>query len=322
LDSKIIQSILIHLIPAAVSYCGICDGDARVIIMFALRKLIPTLSQSYYQSRELRAIFVEKILSYLPISQLLQDHSPVPQYMIRLLSEICGACDNSCQDLTRTLIKKHKQTQENILQILFQLLRANPIAEKHSSTPPSSRVAQQEINPSDPQIIILLRQLLSSNSSEFFSIVIQEGISPLLASSVNFAIQAMNSEHLLVTLELLITFLSLSRNEIQKNGKNETNFITTSSLLTNLEVNLRSMIVPMFGVLLWSLSDDRYPLNVDSSVLFLIHDCALKSLLQLVDLIPDLLVEVLLQDKQSSKRFYRILINDQVSLNLVILFHF
>jgi hypothetical protein len=309
------RSILIHLIPAAVSYCGVCDGDARVIVMFALRKLIPTLSQSFYQSRELRVIFVEKILWHLPIAQLLQDHSPIPQYMIRLLSEICGACDDSCQDLTRTLIKKHKQQsipQESILQIIFQLLRGGHPLTRGAPPPP-----QQDMSLVDPQIIILLRQLLSSNSSEFFAILIQEGVCPLLTSSINSSIQAMNPDHLLVILEFLITLLSLSRNEIQHNRKNErSNFITTSSLLTTLEVNLRSMVTPMFGVLLWNSSDDQSLQNVDSSVLFLIHDCVLKSMLQLLDLIPDLLIEVLIQDKNSSRRFYGIMLNEQVSLSL------
>jgi hypothetical protein len=125
----------------------------------------------------------------------------------------------------------------------------------------------------------------------------------------------MNSELLLVTLELLLTLLSTSRNELQqhRNDQEGKSHRVTSSILTSLETHFQPLLLPLLGVLLWKPSDQSQD-RVDPSVIFILQDCTLKAFLLLIDLIPDLVVESLLQDKHSSSRISRILTNDQVFL--------
>jgi hypothetical protein len=319
------RSVLLHVIPSAVSYCEVCDGDARVIVMFALRKLIPTLATNYYESHELRSLFLDKVLSHLPIPPLLQDQSPVPQYMIRLLSEISSASPECCQDLvTCCFLDKRSQGRQqqgqstspegNIIQLLFHFLR-----QETSTSLATDSTPRHDLISSDPQVLILLRQLLSSTSSGasqgLYFLLMKEGICPTLSRSLISSIQSMNSELLLVTLELLLTLLSTSRNELQqhRNDQEGKSHRVTSSILTSLETHFQPLLLPLLGVLLWKPSDQSQD-RVDPSVIFILQDCTLKAFLLLIDLIPDLVVESLLQDKHSSSRISRILTNDQVSL--------
>lgn len=313
MDERVLKAVLIYLIPSAVSYCRICDGDARVIIMFALRKLIPYLASRYYQTRDLRVVFVDKVLLQLPIEQLLHDQSPVPQYMIRLLSEICSVSDDCCQDLTRCFLEKQSHNQENLVEPLFQLLEIHN-SEKHASTETPSNKTFHD-HQSDPQVIILLRQLLSSMSSELYALLMKQGVCLILSRSILSSIRSLNCEHLLVSLELLQTLFTTSRNEMQRIQNDQHPLITTSAILTSLETNFQSIILPLLGVLHWNPSDpsqERAFMNVDPSMIFLLHDCTLKSLLLLIDLIPDVVVESLLQDKLSTSRISRIFLNEQV----------
>jgi hypothetical protein len=382
--------MLLHVIPSAVSYCEVCDGDARVIVMFALRKLIPSLAPNYYQSRDLRAIFLDKVLCHLPIPPLLKDQSPVPQYMIRLLSEIASASPDCCQDLISCCFlhkplqqgqgqgqqiqrQGKKSEEENVIQLLFHFLLQEPM------TPPLTTAAgagesappRHELISSDPQVLILLRQLLSSvpsspspspsspssvsPSEELYLLLMRQGLCSVLNRSLLSSIQSMNSDLLLVTLELLLTLLATSRSQLHRlshqqqqlrrhnndgNHDNSTSraSASASAILTSLETHFQPLLLPLLTVLLWkptppSLAtaavtgtataasqsgeqgDPLLLLSSSSSVIFLLHDCILKTILLLIDLIPDLVVESLLQDKPSSaSRFSRIFRNDQVSL--------
>lgn len=312
--------MLVYLIPSAISYCRVCDGDARVIVMFSLRKLIPYLASQYYNSRELRTLFVDKVLLQLPVGPLLHDQSPVPQYMVRLLSEICSASDECCQDLTRCFINKHTNTHENLIEPLFQLLDGKT-SDKASDTPSKANPDSQ----SDPQVIILLRQLLSSMSSEFFAILMRSDICSVLSRSVLMSVRSFNCEHLLVDLEFLQTLFTISRDELQRNTKDQHPPITTSSILSSLEANFQAIILPLIGVLQWNATDpsqERAFVNIDPSMMVLVHDCTLKSLLLLIDLIPDGVVESLLYDKLSTGRISRIFLNDQVFSQSIRFFSF
>lgn len=303
MDSTILKSILIHLIPSAITYCRICDGDARVIIMFSLRKFLPSLSSEYFKSNELHNIFTENILLNLPVVELLQDNSPIPQLMIRLLSEISAISDECCQDITQCLITKHQVKHEPILQTIFQLLRSN-FLEKSSSSNLRSQ-SPTDTNPSDPQIIILLRQLLSSKvtSSTFYYLLLREEICQIITDSILFSIRKLNSEFLLVILDFLYSFLQFSQQEMNNPKLN---------ILSSISV-LQSIIIPFMEVLNWNLLSSSMS-NVDPSIIFLIQDSILKSLLLFVELIPETLVDIFLEDKQSSQRFSRILLNEKVRI--------
>lgn len=302
-----------YVIPSAVSYCEVCDGDARVIVMFALRKLIPTLATNYYQSDELRSIFFDKVLYHLPIAPLLQDQSPVPQYMIRLLSEISSASPECCRDLVMSCFldsrqQQNKSADQNIIQLLFHFLLQES---SHNSSTAES--APHDLTTSDPQVLILLRQLLSSSSpsQDFYFLLMKEGICLVLSRSLLASIQSKNSELLLVTLELLFTLLSISRSELQRNDQENNSRKVTSSILTSLETHFQCLLFPLLGALLWKPTDQSQD-RVDPSVIFILQDCILKSFLLFIDLIPDLVVDSLLQDKHSSIYISRILMNDQV----------
>jgi hypothetical protein len=310
LDSKVLKSILVHLIPSAISYSRVCDGDARVIVMFALRRLLPILLPHYHRSTDLHRLFNDQILANLPISNFLNDHSPVPQYMIRLLSEIASVSEQSCLDLARILTSKYQHSQEPIIQSFFHLINPNSHFQDHSGISATRAHSPHESShSSDPQVLIFLRQLMTSKPSPFFTILLKEGINQVLAESITFSIEKFNSELLLVLFEFLTSLLQ----ECQNIDDNALILIPKSQILESFLV-FEQIITPCLILLTWDTNRTDDIASLDPSILFVLQESVLKCFLLLLELSPDIFAESIVRENQAinRNRFSSILLNDKV----------
>ena len=280
-DSNTLHALLTRLLPTAVVFCGDCDGDARVIVIFALRKLLPQLANCYHTSAALHQCFRERVLQAVPLQILLQDNPPIPQYAVRLLAEIASSSESCCMDIAISLCSAQRSHDHfNIFKKLLDLLEGGRTRDRDSN---DSAPAGGEYTFTDgQQVAILLRCLINSKHSDVQRELIDSGLVEAVATTMVLAAGSRNVDMLVVVLDLLYGAMRCVHSEGGRSGQShigmrERNRVTAA---------LSGLAPQLLELLLWRVSstESRDRQSLDSTTLYVIHDGAIRALTLLAEL--------------------------------------
>ena len=87
----------------------------------SLRRLLPPLVPSYCSDEQLSDLLANEILAKLPLTSLLLTGQPVPQYTIRLLTEIMGASEVAAGLVASLLLYGPVEEQQAVPASMLQL---------------------------------------------------------------------------------------------------------------------------------------------------------------------------------------------------------
>mmetsp|Transcript_12206 Transcript_12206/g.18439 ORF Transcript_12206/g.18439 Transcript_12206/m.18439 type:complete len:1492 (+) Transcript_12206:184-4659(+) len=310
LSSSCMKSLLTQLIPSVVSFCGACDGDARVIIMFSLRKLLPALVR-LYESAAYHEIFMEKVLKKFPTGMLLQDEAPIPQYTVRLLAEVAAASPSTCSDIAVAMSHFESDAIE-IFGRLLDLLKGSYGLQSNSDR--NSAPSPVGDLPPDPQVAVLLKLLIASSSSfndksaaALPGAVFKAGMSHVLVSCTAAAVEKLNAELVVVLLELMLVCVDYA--DHFNNRTNSSSHTSEDAMMEDyLQKNMVHIIsvlcqaVPsVIEVLSWPIRHSDMP-ALDSTMMFLIHDSGASCLNVLIDMMPSTVMGIVVAHSKGLAR--------------------
>jgi hypothetical protein len=286
-DDDALDALLTRLIPMAVEFCGHCDGDARVIVMFSLRKLLPPLAICYQKSPELHDVFREKVLKGLPVAVLLEDNPPIPQYAVRLLSEVAAVSSACCGDIGTALLtsSSSRHSVDSLLRKLLDLLEGSGEGGGGGGGGDGRTSPADDYSPPDPQVAVLLRYLMSGGGSGSVQRhLVAAGLADAVATCMSIAITKGNADMLVIVLDLLNSTL-----------KYAAEMDHASSDLSRAVITLTNATPLLLDILTWggSAGGRRSGGSVDPAMLFVLQDSALRALVHLIHLGPDAVVNTL-----------------------------
>lgn len=310
------------LIPSMSRFGRYCNGDGQVVMLVSLRRLLPWLMDMDKKVLEGSTIpsshFLYSIMHSLPISMLLKDQSPMPQYVIRLLSDVSSLSHATCklvgEELCREVTDRNGKTRDAIVHDVIALLTwglgssndprsGNRINPTHASSS----------SPADPQVAVLLRHLVEKSGMEI--VLLQMGLPMALVSIFSHTVEMQRSELAMVLLDLLLTILQSASLNLQKKDSN-----SKLNLLTDKEIKvfkqsviiLSPLINQLFLLLNWRPRSEDNQSNdsaakassellyqEDCTMLFLLWDSVLRCITLFVDLIPDSVIQLVVSPESN-----------------------
>ena len=173
-----------HLVPSTALLYRHESGDIRVVVAAAFRRMIPTQLKSvvmYLEEVDNKSSriamgddlsltmgdvheLLKTLVSYCPA--LLADHAPIPQYTVRLLSDVILTSPTIAD-----AVVKHLQSTGSISHLL-RLLKIRRTAANDeemevpsSSSSSSSSSSNSSSNYPDPQLVVLIRYVFERNGA-------------------------------------------------------------------------------------------------------------------------------------------------------------
>ena len=173
-----------HLVPSTALLYRHESGDIRVVVAAAFRRMIPTQLKSvvmYLEEVDNKSSritmgsdlsltmddvheLLKTLVSYCPA--LLADHAPIPQYTVRLLSDVILTSPTIAD-----AVVKHLQSTGSISHLL-RLLKIRRTAANDeemevpsSSSSSSSSSSNSSGNYPDPQLVVLIRYVFERNGA-------------------------------------------------------------------------------------------------------------------------------------------------------------
>lgn len=146
-----------HLIPSAARLLSHKNGDTRVVVTSALRRLLPGALHACVQLSatnggqadavlHLGLSSVSEVVAQCP--HLLRDQAPIPQYVVRLLIEIMRITPLFAHTVVQSL------QQSGTLEVLVRTLRE---AAQSAGSP------EDDTDIADPQLAVLLRNVFETS---------------------------------------------------------------------------------------------------------------------------------------------------------------
>lgn len=290
-DDSALDILLTRLIPTAIEFCGDCDGDARVIVIFSLRKLLPTLAIYYQKTPSLHVVFREKVLKGLPVDLLLKDNPPIPQYIVRLLSEVAAVSSACCLDIGAALVSSASShhSLDSVLRKLLALLEGSGEGVTDGRSSPA-----EDYMPPDPQVAVLLRFLMgAAGNGAVQKHLVAAGLAEAITACMAIATNKGNTDMLVIVLDLLNGTLKYAT---------ETN--QASQEMSRTVATLAKSIPLLMGIVTWAgaAGGRRNGGSIDAAMLFVLQGGAIRGLSHFIVLSPDALVSALVT-AASSKTF-------------------
>jgi len=170
-----------HLIPSTAQLYQHESGDIRVVVAAAFRRMIPihlkcalkhleiskgiTIHNGLSLSMDDVHTLLKTLVSYCPA--LLADHAPIPQYTIRLLSDVIVT-----SPIVADEVVKHLQSTGSISQLL-KLLKVRRVVANEEEVEASTTSYP------DPQLMVLIRYVFERNGA---TILLQFDVATSIAS--------------------------------------------------------------------------------------------------------------------------------------------
>ena len=225
-------TLLTRLVPATSAFASHADGNVRGLVASALRRLVPPLvsftvattssgkevsaadmtdgdSDSVGAQRKLAArnVCMKSLMTQVP--RLLGDQAPIPQYVIRLLADVCM----SSETLAATVCSQLAQGQG--LAQLIMLLKEALSDDRYNSGAASATIMSSQDNPKtashdvdrdvdldlDPQLAVILRVVLEKPDCQVA--VLEAGLSTALVTAMTAAVNKNSSGLIVGLLDLL-----------------------------------------------------------------------------------------------------------------------
>lgn len=154
---QFLESTVQHLIPSAARLLSHKNGDTRVVVTSALRRLLPGALEACVQLSatsggqadavlHLGLSSVSEVVSQCP--HLLKDQAPIPQYVVRLLIEVMRITPLFAHTVVQNL------QQSGTLEVLVRTLR---------ETAQSAGSPEEDADVADPQLAVLLRNVFETS---------------------------------------------------------------------------------------------------------------------------------------------------------------
>ena len=282
-----IISLINNLIPTIASLIPHPDGDIRVLVAASLRRLIPAALRTVIQTKYKDHAY-NCISKYVPyITSQLNDQSPIPQYIIRLIADAVTVSPT----ITNEIMKDLKIN--GCVEVLIQLLKDG---RGHSSD------THDEDRIQDPQLSVLLRYMFER--PEMSMKMLQCDVAGAVASAVLNAIGITTSkspisydhqraELLVPSVDLMLIILNYfirSLAAIAESNKSPNNKSSDTSNLSEqlhrLATPLRT-VCPALFIILAGPKGMNSKEDEDESMLAMLRDSASRCLGILFDIFPD-----------------------------------
>lgn len=165
-----------HLVPSTALLYRHESGDIRVVVAAAFRRMIPTQLKSvlmYFEEADNKSSriamdsdlsltmddvheLLKTLVSHCPA--LLADHAPIPQYTVRLLSDVILTSPTIAD-----AVVKHLQSTGSISHLLRLLKIRRTAANDEEMEVPSSSSSSSSYP--DPQLVVLIRYVFERNGA-------------------------------------------------------------------------------------------------------------------------------------------------------------
>ena len=165
------------LLPVVAGLCKHAEGDVRVIIAAALRRLLPGALRALLHCVKERTLLQTRCTQcmHVPCGEallaLLADQSPIPQYAVRMLNESMAITPDIADLLTRQLV------ENDALPAIVSLFSRQAQSKGETSANGGSEDER------DPQLVLLLRAILERKNAAMS--VLQAGLAQALCSAIH-----------------------------------------------------------------------------------------------------------------------------------------
>jgi hypothetical protein len=242
-------------IPAIVRFCGVCSGDSRVVVVGSLRRLIPPLIPLYVdEDGKLQDLLKSEVLWQLPLASLLADHPPVPQYTVRLLTEIMDA-SGLAADCIALLICGEESVRSAGNSRALQTLLFSALSGSDSVEPDASKGRENYFSGDAhvAQLLINVMRLRGTINTRVQMQLFHGGLTSTLLTIIGSACAQRNVTLLVPLLSLLaecLNFLKHSRSVLDLTLPSSTE--EAASEITQIIVSLCSILPQILCILVWS----------------------------------------------------------------------
>mmetsp|Transcript_26281 Transcript_26281/g.44331 ORF Transcript_26281/g.44331 Transcript_26281/m.44331 type:complete len:1505 (+) Transcript_26281:148-4662(+) len=256
-----IVTVSTSLVTSVVDFCGVCSGDGRVVVVASLRRLLPPLVPLITKDQHLQALFTRDVLGKLPLASLLADHPPVPQYTVRLLTDVMDSSVQLAEHMA-LLVCGDKDAgpacNGRVLQtLLFSCLSGDDSTDTDESsavTTPRSNAIYYEGDAHVARLLTKLLQLRGSVDGRQLMQLFHGGLTSTLLTVTGGACSRRNSELLISLLSLLNECLLFLKHTLSTLDQSSADCEELRCDVSQITVSLSSVLTRVLHILVWSQS--------------------------------------------------------------------
>ena len=262
LTASEIATASISLVTSIVDFCGVCSGDGRVVVVASLRRLLPPLVPLITEDRNLQSLLTRDVLGKLPLASLLADQPPVPQYTVRLLTDVMDMSAQAAEYLGLLVCGDKAAGPAGNGRVLQTLLFSSLSGDDSTDTDSSSAVTTPRSNGSyyegDAHVARLLTKLLqlrgSVDTRQQLMQLFHGGLTSTLLTVTSGACSRRNVELLSSLLSLFNECLLFLKHTLSTLDQSSGNCEELRSDISQITVSLSSVLTRILYILVWSQS--------------------------------------------------------------------